>query len=97
MTYEPTRRHLQRPDPGSTTNGTAFARCYWYQVGKRTDPQADTLIPGSTALPVDGPDAHLAGPGQDAADGPRRPPVHVNVALVMPSVINVFPRAFEVH
>jgi len=24
-------------------------------------------------------------------------PVHLNVALVMPSVINVFPRSFEVH
>ena len=30
----------------------------------------------------------------NAADGP---PVHLNVALIMPSVINVFPRSFEVH
>ena len=23
---------------------STFARCYWYQIGKRTDPQSDVLI-----------------------------------------------------
>ena len=93
VTYE---RNL--PVFGARSNNalTAFARCYWYQVGKRTDAQADTLIPGSGYRSMV---LTLTSPvrAQTLLNVSNGQPVHLNVALVMPSVISVFPRSFEVH
>ena len=74
---------------------TTFARCSWYQVGKRTEPQADALIAGSGYRSMV---LTLTSPVRDktALDASGLP-FHLNVALVMPSVINVYPRSFEVH
>ena len=72
----------------------SLARCNWYQVGKRTDPQPEH-VHRRLGLPVDGADADLAGPKVQTLLTSDGSPVHVNVALVMPSVINVFPRSFE--
>ena len=76
----------------------SLARCYWYQVAKRSDPQADTLASSASPVPYRSMTVTLTSPVRvktllNASDGT---PAHVNVALVMPSVINVFPRAFEV-
>jgi len=78
-----------------TTSGvTTFARCYWYQIGKRTEPQADiTGIASST--PYRSMVLTITSPVRAKTLLSGGVPVHVNVALVMPSVINVYPRAFE--
>ena len=79
----------------SVKNGlnTPFVRCNWYQIGKRTDPQADTSLAGYRSMLVT-----ITSPVKTKtllnANGT---PVHRNVALIMPSVISVIPRAFEVH
>jgi type II secretory pathway pseudopilin PulG len=83
--------------PFALTNGaSSYARCYWYQVGKRSEPQADTLPVSASPVAYRSMVLTLTSPVRSKtllnADGT---PVHVNVALVMPSVINVFPRAFE--
>jgi hypothetical protein len=75
-------------------------RCNWYRVARRTDPQdevAGSPLPSSTTgyrymvLTVESPlqAKTLLKPNGD--------PVFTNVALVMPSVINVFPRVFYVR
>jgi hypothetical protein len=70
---------------------TSFQRCNWYQVSKRTDPQSDPEIAGyrrmilTIASPVKSKTALTTG----------GVPVYSNAALVMPSVINVYPRAFS--
>ncbi len=72
---------------------TSFARCNWYQITKRTDPQTSVVKSGYRQMGLT-----VATPIKTKtllnSDGS---PVFVNVALVMPSVINVFPRSFEVH
>ncbi len=92
VTYE---RNPQVFKNRSTASVSAFARCYWYQVGKRSDPQADV-----TGLPTNGNPYRsmvvtLTSPVRAKTFLTGGAPVSVNVALVMPSVINVFPRAFE--
>ena len=79
---------------GSALPLTSYARCNWYQVAKRTDPQVDGTIANSRSMTVT-----LSSPVQyrtllNVSDGS---PVSVNVALVMPSVIYAYPTAFEVH
>ena len=86
-------------NPNGPNNGTAFdtpfVRCNWYQIGKRTDPQADNSIAGfpcrSMLVTIT---SKLKAQTLLNANGT---PVHRNVALVMPSVISVIPRAFEVN
>jgi type II secretory pathway pseudopilin PulG len=85
----------RRQVAGAALTGTSFVRCNWYQVGKRTDPQPDT-----TGLPSPSPYRMMVltitSPVKNKTLlSTNGQPVHVNVALVMPSVINVFPRAFE--
>ena len=77
----------------NTPNGTSFARCYWYQVAKRVDPQPDPTYSGYRSMTVT-----LTAPvrARTALDATGQP-IHVNAALIMPSVISVYPRAFEVH
>ena len=90
MTYE---RNTAIYASRLTTTQTSFARCNWYQVAKRTDPQPDTILGTGRQMVLT-----ISSPLKTRtllnSDGT---PVHVNVALVMPSVINVFPRSFEVH
>ncbi len=73
-----------------------LARCYWYQVARLVSPQADpdtTNFSGYRQMVVTLNSPVRAATTLDA----NGLPVHVNVALIMPSVINVFPRSFEVH
>jgi type II secretory pathway pseudopilin PulG len=74
------------------TTQTSFARCNWYQVSKRTDAQTDTLDATYRQMVLT-----VASPLKTQTLLNAGAPVHVNVALVMPSVITVFPRSFEVH
>ena len=91
VTYERyTANYLARV--GST--GATFSRCDWYQIGKRVDPIADPNDNNFRMMTVT-----LTSPVKtktllNVADGT---PYHRNVALIMPSVINVFSRSFEVH
>ena len=93
VTYE---TDLNTYSKRATSTLTTFARCYWYQIGKRTDPQADVLDPtsGYRSMEVTITSPVRAKTLLATATGL---PYHLNVALVMPSVINVYPRAFEVH
>ena len=95
VTYEANVAAYASRVPSVSLNATTFARCYWYQIGKRTDPQADTLIPGSGWRSMI---LTITSPVRDKTllYTSNAQPYHLNVALVMPSVINVFPRAFEV-
>ena len=86
--------YASRAKGGTTLPLSSYARCGWYQVAKRTDPQADATIAGYRSMTVT-----LTSPVQNrtllnVSDGS---PVSVNVALIMPSVIYAFPIAFEVH
>ncbi len=77
----------------ATNSSSSFARCNWYQIAKRIDPSDDLDFPGyrSTVVTLTSPVRATTSLGSTGF------PIHVNVALIMPSVINVFPRAFEVH
>ena len=76
-----------------SNSGTPFARCNWYQIAKRTDPQPDSLT-GYRSMVVTLGSSLKAKTLLNISTGT---PVHLNVALIMPSVINVFPRSFEVQ
>ena len=64
-------------------------RCYWYRVAKRSTPNTDPDVAGfrsmqvTLATPVRA--KTLLGPSTDT-------PVFTNVALLCPSVVNVFPK-----
>lgn len=85
---------------------TPYARCYWYQIAKRTDPTIDATdttcrsavvtltAPVRVKTPTSPPTAATE---TSPANQNYGSPLHVNVALIMPSVVNVFPRSFEVH
>ena len=81
---------------GSTAS--TFARCHWYQIGKRVDPLAELddkgVATGFRTMTVT-----LTAPVQTKTllTKTNGLPVHRNVALIMPSVVNVFSRSFEVH
>jgi hypothetical protein len=80
-------------------------RCYWYQVAKRTDAGPDVIAPGTLTQPIAGVNPVLGYRSMTvwttaplraltllnyAAANPQ--PVHPEAALVMPSVVNVYPR-----
>ena len=80
---------------------TPFVRCYWYQVAQRTEAETESATsPGVNSaglyrrmivtLSTDVRAQTLLNTG-------TAEPVNCNFALIMPSVINVFSRAFEVH
>ena len=71
-----------------------FARCHWYQIGKRVDPTADPNDSNFRTMTVT-----LTSPVKTKTllNIKTGLPVHRNVALIMPSVVNVFSRSFEVH
>ena len=75
------------------TTGSSFARCNWYQIVKRVDPTPDAIAGYRSTVvtlgtPLKSKTLLTISTGN---------PVHVNTALIMPSVINVFSRSFEVH
>ena len=102
VTYErnPTiyaTRYMNAPLP------VPFVRCHWYQVTKRTEAENETATSA-------GPKPTAAAPyrrmvvtiasdvrAQTLLNTSNASPVNLNFALVMPSVVNVFPRSFEVH
>ncbi len=91
VTYEPSVVNYKAR---VLNTATSFARCNWYQIAKRVDPQPDLVYTGYRSMVVT-----LTAPVKvrtvlNVSDGS---PVHVNAALIMPSVISVYPRAFEVH
>jgi type II secretory pathway pseudopilin PulG len=61
-------------------------RCYWYQIAKRTDPAADSMT-GFRSLTV-----WTSTPLRAFTQQSGGTPVHVESALIMPSVVNVYPR-----
>jgi type II secretory pathway pseudopilin PulG len=81
-------------------------RCYWYQVVRRGDVQAD---PGFEGDPVGGGGFRrmvltLKTPVRaktqlypNTSSVPAGSPYHVNAALLMPSVVNVFPVLFHAY
>ena len=72
---------------------SSFQRCNWYQVVKRTDPQPDPDFATCRRMIVT-----ISSPVRTkTALGTGGLPVFMNTALVMPSVINVYPRTFTVH
>ena len=106
------RRHL-RARPGHQRlqdrqqragSGLTYQRCYWYQVVKRTDGENETTNSTGPAqagyrrmvLTISSP---VRSKTLCSSNAPHHAgqPVYLNVALVMPSVINVFPRSFIVH
>ena len=91
-TYE---RYVPRYRARVGSSANSFVRGYWYQVAKRNDPVADPTYPAdcrsmiiTLATPARLTTTPLAGSYE---------PAHINVATIMPSVVNVFPRSFQVH
>ncbi|WP_435005333.1 type IV pilus modification PilV family protein [Tundrisphaera lichenicola] len=73
---------------------TPFQRCDWYRVAKRTDPQPDPVA-GYRQIIVT-----IASPVRTKTlltTAGASIPGHTNVALIMPSVVNVYPRSFTIH
>jgi hypothetical protein len=91
VTYEP---DVATYRARSINSNATLARCYWYQIGKRTEPGPDLTVAGFRSMVVT-----LTSPvkEQTLLSTSTGQPVHNNAALIMPSVINVYPRAFEVH
>ena len=95
VTYERSTA-VYRLRVGSTAS--TFARCHWYQIGKRVDPITELddkgVATGFRTMTVT-----LTAPVQTKTllTKTNGLPVHRNVALIMPSVVNVFSRSFEVH
>ena len=68
-------------------------RCYWYQIGKRTEPQPSTDFPGFREATV-WVNSDLRAQTLLKADGK---PNNVEAALICPSVVNVIPRTIITH
>ena len=66
-------------------------RCYWYQVAKKSAPAADGTYAGYRSMTVWTSSPLRAMSLMDFSLTPPAP-VHVEAALIMPSVINVYPR-----
>jgi type II secretory pathway pseudopilin PulG len=86
------------------TGRHAGQRCYWYQVVRRGDVQVDPGFAGDPAGGFRRMVLTLKTPVQaktqlypPTASAPVGSPFHVNAALVMPSVVNVFPASFRPH
>jgi hypothetical protein len=89
VTYE---RNAQTSISKAATTQTSYQRCNWYQVTKRIDAQVDPdfginfrRMILTIASPVKTKTALTSG----------GIPLYSNAALIMPSVINVYPRAFS--
>jgi hypothetical protein len=68
-------------------------RCYWYQIAKRTDPTVDTLgLGGQTYRQMTVWTTTPLRAMTPMNYGPPATPAHVEAALIMPSVVNVYPR-----
>jgi hypothetical protein len=74
-------------------------RCHWYRIVRKSAIEEETA---ATKAPVDAAVAHrrmtvTVGSELQSLTIMRNDgnPVHVNAALVMPSVVNVFPRSFN--
>ena len=66
-------------------------RCHWYQVAKRTQPDVDALgQAGWRSMTV----WTVAPLRAQTLLNTNATPVHVNAALIMPSVVNVYSRTF---
>ena len=86
--------------PGRFPGPYPAQRCYWYQVAKRTEPEVDVIDPTYRSMTVrtttplqaltwlDFTSVLAASP----PPGAHAVPVHVEAALIMPSVVNVYPR-----
>ena len=68
-------------------------RCYWYQIGKRTEPQPSATITGYREITV-WVNSDLRAQTLLKGDGT---PNNVEAALICPSVINVIPRTLITH
>lgn len=93
VTYERDQTTSNTREGNGSVGGQLFPyqRCFWYQVVKRTLPDADAL--GNTAYRSMtvwvGSDLQA----QTLLNGGATPtPFHLNAALVSPYVVNVFPR-----
>jgi hypothetical protein len=73
----------------------AVQRCYWYQVTKKSDATDDPGFAGDS-LPYRRMTVWVSTPlrAQSLLDFTAKPaaPVHTEAALIMPSVVNVYPR-----
>jgi hypothetical protein len=72
-----------------------FQRCHWYQVSKKTDAQVDPDVPNYRRIIVT-----VNTPLKARTllkSGTPVTPVNLNVALFMPSVVNVFQRSIFVR
>ncbi len=94
VTYE--RNQAMAPNHFPTFSTYPAQRCYWYQVAKKTPVTDDPNSFGGeknyrmmsvwTTTPVRAQSPLQFTPGAAAA------PMHVEAALIMPSVVNVYPR-----
>jgi hypothetical protein len=101
VTYElnPTVSNTRQSAALSTGTVYPMQRCYWYQVAKKTDiiNEYDASAPPFTAgyrrmtVQINTP---LRAQTLLTTGGL---PVHTNVALIMPSVVNVFSKTFYVR
>jgi type II secretory pathway pseudopilin PulG len=99
VTYE---RNAAASATKITATQSPFQRCNWYQIARRGDAEPDPYPPGNApngttyrrmVLTMTSP---VVTKTLLTNTSPPQP-VYLNVALVMPSVINVFPRLFTVH
>ncbi len=67
-------------------------RCYWYQIAKRTDANVDTSVAGYRGITVWTTSPLQAYTLQQFNPNGAATPLHIEAALIMPSVINVYPR-----
>lgn len=72
-------------------------RCYWYQIAKRTEPTVDPGFAGDPSKPIYRQmtvwvTTPLRAQTPLTGAGTSTSPYHVEAALIMPSVINVYPR-----
>lgn len=95
VTYErnATAVAAQVAEMQSSPDGTTYPcqRCYWYQIVQKGDIETDANGFRRVVLTVNSP--VRAKTLLDAAGNPR----WTNAALIMPSVVNVFPRTFMVQ
>lgn len=85
----------QRTAIDGASGGTVYPyqRCYWYQIGKRTQANPSTLA-GYREMTVWTNTPLRALTLLNVSDGT---PYHVNAALISPYVVNVFPRTIQVR
>lgn len=71
-------------------------RCFWYQIAKRTDPSDGGSFPGDSSVTYRQMTVWTSTPLRAMTPlnfaGTSTSPIHVEAALIMPSVVNVYPR-----